>query len=242
MFYYDKRHKARLLEDLEPGQEVLFLSSTDHMSYKEGTIISQAQEQRSYILETQGNRYRCNRQHTHPINTHIDSPFTRLCTETALQTHTTPTISGPSPSDTTEQRHTIPVITRPLPQIKPKFIQSKKILPQNPPKPHLTPKSCNTTSCQCPYSRPPHIKPSTLQPNPISGPPPTAEICLNKLLAKFISLNGNPQNNMLDQNTSFQDPHNQLFHKVQVQVLVLQILILSQKSQVPAATQWTQKA
>ena len=102
--------------------------------------------------------------------------------------------------------HTTPVITRPLPQIQPKCIQSKKIPHQNPPKPHPTPKSCNTTPCQCPYSRPQQIKPSNPQPKPISGPPPTAEICLNQLLAHLISLNGNPQSNALGQNTSFQDP------------------------------------
>ena len=101
--------------------------------------------------------------------------------------------------------HTIPVITRPLPQTQPKCIQSKKIQHQNPPKPCPTSKSCNTTSSQCPYSRPQQIKPSNLQLKPISGPP-TAEICLNQLLMHLISLNGNPQSNTLGQNTPFQDP------------------------------------
>ena len=77
---------------------------------------------------------------------------------------------------------------------------------QNPPKPCLTPKSHNTTPCQCPYSRPQQIKPSKPQPKPISGPPHTADICLNQLLMHLISLNGNPQSNTVSQNMSFQDP------------------------------------
>ena len=75
-----------------------------------------------------------------------------------------------------------------------------------PSKPCPTPKSHNTTFCQCPYSRPQQNKPSNPQPKLISGLPPTAEICLNQLLAHLISLNGNPQNNTVSQNTSFQDP------------------------------------
>ena len=95
---------------------------------------------------------------------------------------------------------------KPLPQTQPKCIQSEKIPHQNPPKPCPTPKSCNTTPCQCPYSRPQQIISSNPQPKPISGPPPTAEICLNQLLAHLISLNGNPQGNAVCQNISFQDP------------------------------------
>ena len=53
-----KRHNARLLNDLEPGQEVLVLSPIDHKSCIEDTVVSQAQEPRSYILEAQGHRYR----------------------------------------------------------------------------------------------------------------------------------------------------------------------------------------
>ena len=102
---------------------------------------------------------------------------------------------------------TIPVITRPLPQTQPKCIQSKKILHKNPLKPCPTPNSCNTTPThQSPYSRPQQFKPSNPQPRPISGPPPTAEICLNQLLTHLISLNGNPQSNIVSQNMSFQDP------------------------------------
>ena len=102
--------------------------------------------------------------------------------------------------------HTIPVITRPLPLTQPKCIQSEKILHKSPPKPCLTPKLHNTTPCQCTYSRPQQFKPSNSQPKPISGPPPTAEICLNQLLLHLTSLNGNLQSNTVSQNMSFQDP------------------------------------
>ena len=199
-------HNTKLLNDLEPGQEVLFLIPVDHKSYIEDTVVSQAQEPRSYILEAQGHRYRQNRQHIHPITTHIDSPFTRPCTDTTPQSHTIPTTSGPSHSVITQQMHTIPIITRPLPQTQPKFIQSKKILHQNLPKPCPTPKSHNTIPHQCPYSRPQQIKPSNPQPKPTSGPPPTAEICLNQLLMHLISLNDNPKSSTVSQNISFQDP------------------------------------
>ena len=98
------------LDDLVPGQDVLFLSPANQTSYLEGTVIGQAQMPRSYLIEAQGCRYRCNRQHICPINTHIDSPFSRPYTDTTTQTHTIPVISGPS------------FITRPpLPPQKPKF-------------------------------------------------------------------------------------------------------------------------
>ena len=38
--YYDRRHNTRPLPDLSPGQDVLFLSPVDQMSYLEGTIVS----------------------------------------------------------------------------------------------------------------------------------------------------------------------------------------------------------
>ena len=198
-FYYSKRHKAKPLNDLEPGQEVLFLSPVDHKSYIEGTVVSQAQEPRSYMLEAQGHRYRWNRQQICPITTHIDSPFTRPCADTTPQPHTIPTIPGPPHSVITQQMHTIPVITRPLPQTQPKCIQSKKTPHKSPPKPCLMPKSCKTTPCQCPYSRPQQTKSSNAQPKPISGPPLTAEICLNQLLVHLTSLIGNPQSNTVTQ-------------------------------------------
>ena len=50
-FHYDKRHKVKQLNDLEQGQDILFLSPINHKSYSEGTVVSQAQEPRSYILE-----------------------------------------------------------------------------------------------------------------------------------------------------------------------------------------------
>ena len=113
-----------------------------------------------------------------PITTHIDSPFTRPCADTTPQSHTIPTISGPSHSVITEQMHTIPVITRPLPQTQTRCIQSEKIPHKTPLNLTLQPSHITPTPCQCPYSRPQQIKPSNPQPKPISGLPPTAEICL----------------------------------------------------------------
>ena len=162
-------HNARLLHDLEPGQEVLVLSPIDHKSYIEGTVVSQAQEPRSYILESQGCRYRWNRQHICPITTHIESPFTRPCTDTTLQnTHN----SQPFQDHHLQSQHNKCTQFQSLQDHYHKYRQIHSEWENtvtNPPKPCLTPKSHNTTSCQCPYSRPQHNKPSNLQPNPISG-------------------------------------------------------------------------
>ena len=75
-----------------------------------------------------------------------------------------------------------------------------------PPGPHPSLKQCSTPHCQCPYSRPPYTKPSNLQSSPISGPLPTAEICLNKLLVHLVSLNGNPQTTTEHQDTAPLEP------------------------------------
>ena len=118
---YDKRHRAQQLDDLEPGKDVLFLSPINQTSYLEGTVIGQAQMPRSYYIEAHGYRYRNSRQHICPINTHINSPFSRLYTDTMPQAHTNTAISLP------------PFITRPLlPPKEPKFIQSTKIPQQTP--------------------------------------------------------------------------------------------------------------
>ena len=150
---------------------------------------------RSYLIEAQGHRYRCNRQHICPTNTHIDSPFSRPYTDTTPQTHTIPVISGPS------------LITRPpLPPKEPKFIWSEKIPQPTPPGPCPSLKQCSTPHCKCPYSRPPYTKPSNLQSSPTSGPLPTAEICLNKLLVHLVSLNGNPPTTTEHQDTAPSEP------------------------------------
>ena len=119
--HFDKRHRPWQLDDLETGQDVLFLSPIDQTSYLEGTVIGQAQMPRSYYIEAQGHRYRCYRQHIYQINTHRNSPFSRLYTDQTPQTHTNTIISGPS------------LITRTLlPPKGSKFIWSKKILQPTP--------------------------------------------------------------------------------------------------------------
>ena len=86
--HYDKRHKAWPLSDLVPRQDVLFLSPADQTSYIEGTIVDEAQTPRSYIIEAQGCRYRCNRQHICPINADTDSPFSGQCTHSTTHIQT----------------------------------------------------------------------------------------------------------------------------------------------------------
>ena len=93
--YFEKRHNTRPLQDLSPRQDVLFLSLVGQTSYLEGTIVSQANMPRSYIIEGQGYRFRCNRQHIRPINTDTPSPLARPYMCTTPQTHNNPIISGP---------------------------------------------------------------------------------------------------------------------------------------------------
>ena len=92
--YYDKIHNQdKTLPDLSPSQDILFLSPVDQMSYLEGTIVSQANTPRSYIIKGQGDRYRHNRQHIKPINT--NPPPLSARPYTAHQSHNNPIISGP---------------------------------------------------------------------------------------------------------------------------------------------------
>ena len=118
--YYDKRHNTRPLPDLSPAQDVLFLSPVDQMSYIEGTIVSQANTPRSYIIEAQGHRYRCNRQHIKPMNIDPPSLLARPYTYTAHQSHNNPIISGLQESTftipnthTTPQIHNNPIMSGP---------------------------------------------------------------------------------------------------------------------------------
>ena len=101
------------------------------MSYLEGTIVSQANTPRSYIIEAQGCRYRCNRQHIKPVNTDPPSPLARPYMHTAHQSHNNPIISGPQESTnthTTPQIHNNPIISGPpQPHQTTRNVQNMKI-------------------------------------------------------------------------------------------------------------------
>ena len=166
------------LSDLSSGQDVSFPSPTDQTSYLEGTT-GQAHTPRSYYIEAQGRRYRHNRQHMCPINTNTSPPFSSPSTHTTPEWDNNSNTSGPS--------H---ISGPPLPPKQLEVIWSSKI-PQPTPYPD-TPshKPCNMSHHQCPYTRPPLTKPSNAHSSPISGPLPPAELCLDKLLALLVSLNG----------------------------------------------------
>ena len=171
--YYDKRHNTRPLPDLSPGQDVLFLSLVDQMSYPEGTIVSQANTPRSYIIEAQGHRYRCNRQHIKPVNTNPPLLLARPYTHTAHQSDNNPIISGPpQPHQTTRNVWNMKI----------------PILNDAPNRPLI--KSCKSTHKNCPYTRPHLTKPSNHPPKPISGPPQQDKLCPYNVLMQLISLNG----------------------------------------------------
>ena len=71
--HFDRAHNARELEELKPGQEVLFLSPvTDE--YIPSTIIYKAPTLHSYIIEAQCKCYCRTRDHTRPIHLNIHQP------------------------------------------------------------------------------------------------------------------------------------------------------------------------
>ena len=75
---HDCRHQAKSLPELQPGQQVLFLSPVNNKSeYIPGTILSPSSTPRSYKIEAKGRIYHHTRQHIHTINT--IQPFTRPC-------------------------------------------------------------------------------------------------------------------------------------------------------------------
>ena len=191
--YYDKRHNTRPLPDVSPRQDVLFLSLADQMSYLEGTIVSQANTPRSYIIEAQGCRYRCNRQHIKPVNTNPPSLLARPFMHAAHQSHNNPIISGPQ-NISTLQIHNNPIISGPpQPHQTTRNIWNMKIPTLNdaPHRPLI--KSHKSTHQNCPYTRPRLTKPSNHHPKPISGPPQQDKLCPYNVLMQLISLNGTAQ-------------------------------------------------
>ena len=202
--YYDTRHNTRPLPDLSPGQDVLFLSPVDQMSYLEGTIVSQASTPRSYIIEAQGRRYRHNRQHIKPINTDPPSPLARP--STATQSHNNLIISGPQnitqpqthnniisgPQNITQpQTHNNLIISGPpQPHQSTRNVRTMKMptLNDTPHRPSIKP--CKSNHQTCPYTRPHTSKPSNRSIKPISGPPQQDELCPYNMLPQLISLNG----------------------------------------------------
>ena len=165
------------------------------MSYLEGTIVSHANTPRSYIIKAQGHRYRHNRQHIRPINTDPPSPLSRPYTHTTPQSHNNSTISGPQT-----------ISGPPQPPTELKVIWNMKMPTLNGTHYQPSNKLCKTTHHSCPYTRPHSSKPSNSPHNPISGPPPQAELCLNKLLMHLISLNGITQPSTKDNTGPTQSP------------------------------------
>ena len=107
---------------------------------------------------------------------------------TAPQTHKDSNISG--------QFH----LSRPPPPKELDVIRSKKIPTQNPLPLCPSHKQSTSPHHQCPYTRSPLAKPSTDYFSPISGPPPQADLCLDKLLTHLVSLNGTLQQTPEDHN------------------------------------------
>ena len=123
--------------------------------------------------------YRHNRQHIRPINTDPPSPLSRPYMHTTPQSHNNSIVWGPQN-----------ISGPPQPLSEPKVVWNMKMPSLNDTPTNPQTNLCKTTHHNCPYSRPHSTKPSKHPHNPISGPPPLAELCLNKLLMHLISRNG----------------------------------------------------
>ena len=110
--HFDWSHGARELEELSPGQEVLFRSPADD-KYKPGTTVDKATKPHSYIMEAQGKHYQWTREHMRPIHLYI--PFSKSQTNNPL---------NPKPFPCT-QLHP----KKPNPNLKSVY-QPKRYLPQ----------------------------------------------------------------------------------------------------------------
>ena len=69
--YFDKSHNARPWSQLDPGQEVLFLSPAYQNSYIPSTIVDKASMPHSYTTEALGKQYCRNGEHICPIKQDI---------------------------------------------------------------------------------------------------------------------------------------------------------------------------
>ena len=96
---HDGRHQAKPLPELQPGQQVLFLSPADNKSeYIQGTILSPSSTPRSYKIEANGRIYHCTRQHISTINaiTLFTRPCATLCQKSNKQCKDS--LTRPSPA------------------------------------------------------------------------------------------------------------------------------------------------
>ena len=68
--YFDHVQNAKEIKQLDPGQEVLFLSTAES-AYTPGMIIDRASTPRGYYIEAQSKQYCRTRQHIRPIQQDI---------------------------------------------------------------------------------------------------------------------------------------------------------------------------
>ena len=73
----DRAHGVHELQELGPGQEVLFRSSGED-KYIPGTIIDRATVLSSCIMEAQGKQYHRTREHLRPIHINLSKPVTTM--------------------------------------------------------------------------------------------------------------------------------------------------------------------
>ena len=105
---FNKAHRARVLRELLPGQEVLFRSPADD-EYIPGTIIEKATAPHSDIIEAQGKTYCRTREHVWLIHFNLPPPAPQQ-----QNPHRKQCISGPSlPKSHIPMPHSIPSLSRP---------------------------------------------------------------------------------------------------------------------------------
>ena len=87
---HDRRHRITTgtLPELQPRQDVLFLSSDQTNTYMQGTVKSSASQPRSYLVRHQGRQYLRGRHHIHILDYTAHSPIPRPTAHQEPATHT----------------------------------------------------------------------------------------------------------------------------------------------------------
>ena len=96
---FNREHSIRELQELQPGQEVLFLSPAADQ-YIPGTVIDKATILCSYIIDAQSKRYCRTREHIRPI--HLNIPFCKAPHQQQL------TLAQPHPQTATPPKLGMP--------------------------------------------------------------------------------------------------------------------------------------
>uniref|UniRef100_A0A1A8FJW6 Reverse transcriptase RNase H-like domain-containing protein n=1 Tax=Nothobranchius korthausae TaxID=1143690 RepID=A0A1A8FJW6_9TELE len=124
-FFYNRRHSARPLPELPPGQDVVVKLDGEKGWTTPARVICKSKEPRSYLVEmANGNVTRCNRRHLQPVPGTTDPEEQQQSTVPA--TPTTPTKGAvASQESTVGQALPVPVLGSPVRPTTPVSVTSR---------------------------------------------------------------------------------------------------------------------